>query len=177
MKNISVSKTIITLLLICFCQSSFAQLASKIQNTWWKLEDNRFKAWNCFLPGGKLKVTFSDKSQPDHEATWKDLGKNKILMKTIEYEIISVDAKKLVMKSSGMNLTFLNMGKYTSAKKAPTVVKATSSYKVGDKVQVLWQEKWYPATILEVINGKYKIHYDGWEAKWDEVVDVKRMKK
>jgi hypothetical protein len=175
MRNTTFSKCIFLLLFVFLYQPSFGQLSSKIQNTWWKLD--RAKAWNCFLPGGKAKVTFPDKSAADQNETWKDLGNNKISFKGSEYEIISVDAKKLVMKTSGMNLTFISMGKYETAKKTITSPNTTTAYKVGDKVQVLWEEKWYAAEILEVIDGKYKIHYDGWEAKWDEVVDVSRMKK
>ncbi len=175
MKNFRLSKSIFILLFIFFCQPSFGQLSLKIQNTWWKLD--RAKAWNCFLPGGKAKVTFPDKSSPDQNETWKDLGNNKISFKGSEYEIISVDSKKLVMKTSGMNLTFVNMGKYEAAKKTVTVLKTTTGFKVGDKVQVLWEEKWYAAEIIELIDGKYKVHYDGWEAKWDEVVDLSRIKK
>lgn len=181
MKNLSTFKGIYILLFIFLYQPSFGQLSSKIQNTWWKID--RMKAWNCFLPGGKAKVTFPDKSSPDQDVTWQDLGNNKISFKGSEYEIISVDGKKLVMKTGGMNLTFLNMGKYEAVKKTPPVVKTAAVvktpaiYKVGDMVQVLWEEKWYAAVILEVIDGKYKVHYEGWEAKWDEVVDVARMKK
>lgn len=53
-----------------------------------------------------------------------------------------------------------------------------SSYVVGDKVQVLWKGTWYKSTILETNReGKYKIHYDGWGAQWDEWVTPDRMKK
>ncbi len=175
MKNTSISKSILLFLFILACQNTYSQLSSKIQNTWWKLD--RAKAWNCFLPNGKAKVQFPDKSSPDQDETWKDLGNNKISFKGSDYEIISVDDKKLVMKTSGVNLTFISMGKYTTVQKTTTVEKTNAIYKVGDTVQVLWEEKWYAATILELIDGKYKVHYDGWESKWDEVVDVSRMKK
>jgi hypothetical protein len=52
-----------------------------------------------------------------------------------------------------------------------------ATWKAGDKLQVEWQNQWYPATILEVGNGKYKVHYDGWGAEWDEWVTLSRMKK
>lgn len=51
------------------------------------------------------------------------------------------------------------------------------AWKKGDKLQVEWQGKWYPAVILEVGEGKYKVHYDGWGNEWDEWVTPKRMKK
>jgi hypothetical protein len=54
---------------------------------------------------------------------------------------------------------------------------ATAAYKTGDKVQVLWKESWYPAEVLEVTaDGQYKIHYDGFDASYDETVGTDRMK-
>lgn len=51
------------------------------------------------------------------------------------------------------------------------------TYKKGDKVQVEWKESWYPAEILEVTaDGQYKIHYDGFDASYDETVGTERMK-
>ena len=54
---------------------------------------------------------------------------------------------------------------------------AFADHKVGDSVTVEWKGKWYPASILEVKDGKYKIHYDGYEASWDEWVTTARMRK
>jgi len=55
------------------------------------------------------------------------------------------------------------------------------TYAKGEKVQVSWKGSWYPATVLEVGKdanlGKYKIHYDGYDASWDEWVGPDRMKK
>jgi hypothetical protein len=50
------------------------------------------------------------------------------------------------------------------------------AYAVGDKVNVEWKGKDYPATILQVTSsGSYKIHYDGYAASWDEVVTLARI--
>lgn len=37
----------------------------------------------------------------------------------------------------------------------------------------------YPAKVLEVDNekGQYKVHYQGWNPKWDEMVDEDRLSK
>ncbi len=50
-------------------------------------------------------------------------------------------------------------------------------WKVGDKLSVEWNGKWYPAVIKEIKEGKYKIHYDGYGDNWDEWVTTARMKK
>lgn len=47
----------------------------------------------------------------------------------------------------------------------------------GSKVEVLWKEKYYPATILQAaLSGQYLIHYDGYESSWDEWVATDRIK-
>lgn len=51
------------------------------------------------------------------------------------------------------------------------------SYLAGDKVQVLWQSKWYPATVKHIEgNMTACIHYDGYANSWDECVTADRIK-
>ena len=58
-------------------------------------------------------------------------------------------------------------------------IKSSSApeYAVGDSVKVKWNGKWYTAKVLKVNNGKYLIHYDGYDSSWDEWVGPGRMKK
>ena len=45
------------------------------------------------------------------------------------------------------------------------------SYGVGDHVLVEWEGNVYPAMIVSVESAtKFKVHYDGYDAVWDEVV-------
>ena len=53
---------------------------------------------------------------------------------------------------------------------------ATSPFAVGDAVEVKWKSSWYPASVLETKNGKYKIHYDGYSDSWDEWVGPSRIR-
>ncbi len=46
----------------------------------------------------------------------------------------------------------------------------------GDKVEVLWNSKWYPSTVLEVKGSTWKIHYDGYGDTFDEWVDQDRIR-
>ncbi|MFA7268122.1 MAG: caspase family protein [Sterolibacterium sp.] len=46
----------------------------------------------------------------------------------------------------------------------------------GDSVDVEWHGSWWPARVLEVRNGKYKIHYDNYGNEWDEFVDQTRIR-
>ncbi|MCC6739877.1 MAG: caspase family protein [Planctomycetia bacterium] len=47
----------------------------------------------------------------------------------------------------------------------------------GDKVQVEWKKKWWPATVMQVEGDFAFVHYDGFGKEWDEWVTAKRLKK
>jgi len=48
---------------------------------------------------------------------------------------------------------------------------------VGSRVSVEWGQSWWPATILEIKGGQYKIHYDDDPASvYDEWVGTARMR-
>ncbi|MDI1443686.1 Tudor-knot domain-containing protein [Polyangium sp. 6x1] len=50
-------------------------------------------------------------------------------------------------------------------------------YDVGDQVLVEWENNNYPAVILETQGPtKFKVHYQGYDAIWDEVVPRERVK-
>ncbi len=50
-------------------------------------------------------------------------------------------------------------------------------YDVGDKVLVEWEKNVYPAVILETQGTtKFKVHYEGYDALWDELVPRDRVK-
>jgi len=51
-----------------------------------------------------------------------------------------------------------------------------SDFKVDDHVMIEWSGAWYKGKILEVKDGRYKVHYDGWTSKYDEWVPASRLK-
>jgi hypothetical protein len=53
---------------------------------------------------------------------------------------------------------------------------ATGAWKAGDKVDVNWNGSWWQGSVLSVDSGKYKVHYTGWSASWDETVDASRLR-
>ncbi len=65
----------------------------------------------------------------------------------------------------------------TSSGAAPADNAGAASYTVGNPVQVSWKGSWYPAHVIAVNKGSYKIHYDGYDASWDEWITTARMKK
>lgn len=54
--------------------------------------------------------------------------------------------------------------------------RAMPGFKVADPVQVLWKGKWYPASVIAVGQGQWRVHYDGYGAEWDEWVGPGRIK-
>ena len=49
-------------------------------------------------------------------------------------------------------------------------------FAVGSAVEVRWKQKWYAARVLKVKGGSHLIHYDGFEASWDEWVPSRRIR-
>lgn len=53
---------------------------------------------------------------------------------------------------------------------------AVSPFKEGDRVKVRWRESLYRASVLEIISAtEMRVHYEGHESAWDEIVDVSRI--
>ena len=51
-----------------------------------------------------------------------------------------------------------------------------SPFKEGDKIHVRWRESDYRATVLEIVSAQeLRVHYDGHETAWDEVIPVSRI--
>lgn len=49
--------------------------------------------------------------------------------------------------------------------------------RVNERVEVEWEGDWYAATILDVKGTRYRIHYTGYGAEWDEWVEVARLRR
>lgn len=51
-----------------------------------------------------------------------------------------------------------------------------SAYRQGARVKVTWRGSVYNATITEILGpDKFKVHYDGHESFWDEVISGDRI--
>ncbi len=60
--------------------------------------------------------------------------------------------------------------------KTPKVVTG-GKYAVGQGVDVLWNGSWYDASVTAVAPAdKYRVHYTGYAASWDEWVTLSRMR-
>jgi len=50
-------------------------------------------------------------------------------------------------------------------------------WRKGDRVEVMWASEWFPATITDMRDGKYKISYDGYINIWDEWVSGDKIRR
>ena len=58
-----------------------------------------------------------------------------------------------------------------------TLTACKRSYSVGEKVLVEWEGNVYPAVIREAPGPtKFKVHYDGYDEMWDEVISRDKIK-
>jgi RNA binding chromodomain-containing protein/agenet domain-containing protein len=46
----------------------------------------------------------------------------------------------------------------------------------GDKAEVKWKGRWYPATVSQAVGNRCFIHYDGYANSWDEWVGPGRIR-
>ena len=52
-----------------------------------------------------------------------------------------------------------------------------SVYSIGEQIKVEWNESWWDASIINISDDKYQIHYTGFDSSWDEFVTTERMQK
>jgi hypothetical protein len=76
-----------------------------------------------------------------------------------------------------INSTSIQSTNHASTTTPSTVATDIPIYKVGEKVLVEENGKWYPSTVLEVADGKWYIHYDGYSKQYDLWIDSSRIKK
>jgi WD40 repeat protein len=57
-----------------------------------------------------------------------------------------------------------------------TLISFSQTFKKGDKIQILWESKWYNGKIEEIKGDKYLVSYDGYDASWNETVGAERIK-
>jgi hypothetical protein len=64
-----------------------------------------------------------------------------------------------------------------SALSVVVAVACHDDYRIGEFVWVDWQGRDYPAYIIDRKgSAKYRVHFDGYDARWDEDVTVDRIK-
>jgi hypothetical protein len=51
----------------------------------------------------------------------------------------------------------------------------TALPEAGTFVFAQWKKRWWPAQVQSVAGDSCRVHYDGWEANWDEYVELDRL--
>jgi hypothetical protein len=62
----------------------------------------------------------------------------------------------------------------------PSATPVQGAFRIGDAVEVEWQNDWWPAHVLTVVAQfppTYRIRYDGYGSEWDEDVGLDRIRK
>lgn len=80
----------------------------------------------------------------------------------------------VVLFTVGFTLTMLTLG--GCRRKTSSTTTTSSTYLVGEKVEVEWNGSWWKAEVLAVDGSLYRVHYTGWSSKWDENVTTARMR-
>lgn len=83
------------------------------------------------------------------------------------------------MKSTNLRLTVkLFFALFCIAWLGPTATAQpqTLAWKPGDSVEVEWKGKWFKAKVVEAKDDSYKVHYDGYDARFDESVGTARIR-
>ncbi|WP_448530495.1 agenet domain-containing protein [Raineya sp.] len=72
-----------------------------------------------------------------------------------------------------------NWDEYVDIRRLRPLEGAGEEWQVGDQVEILWKGQWYKGSIISGRNsqGKYKVHYDGYDSNWDEYVETNRLRK
>ncbi|MFI5298166.1 MAG: hypothetical protein ACHREM_08715 [Polyangiales bacterium] len=53
----------------------------------------------------------------------------------------------------------------------------SATYTVGQRLQILWKDRWYVGRVLrEAGRDQWEVSYDGFEANWNEVVGPDRLR-
>lgn len=57
------------------------------------------------------------------------------------------------------------------------VPQSASLYKIGDRVEVEWKKKWFPAHVLNIKGGSHLVSYDDYDSDENEWVSTNRIRK
>ena len=66
--------------------------------------------------------------------------------------------------------------KKVEAEKNPTSTTTAAAFQVGDKVDIQWNGSFWKGEVLERKGDKFRVHYTGWSASWDEDVTADRLR-
>lgn len=98
----------------------------------------------------------------------------------IELSELAHYARARMLSKEDQRTSFTTTGDFSPETIMADVTKRTAvsqSKQQSERVEVEWQGDWYPAVVLENRGAKYKIHYVGYGAEWDEWIDAARLRR
>jgi beta-lactamase regulating signal transducer with metallopeptidase domain len=124
----------------------------------------RKNALNCLRSYG------SSAQAPALKAILAKPGVTGEFRKTLEEVLASIESRPAV-----------NAPETTAAPAAPASSSTTSSSPAAPpaekaEIEVLWEGKWWPATVLKKDGDRTQIHYVGYASRWDEWVTKERIR-
>lgn len=82
-----------------------------------------------------------------------------------------------------LGFTLVGLGACKKAEESTATVDAGAvtpsaalTFNVGDKIDINWKGGWWKGDVLEVQDGKYRVHYTGWASSWDETATPDRVR-
>ena len=108
----------------------------------------------------------------------------KQIIEAQQKKILSLEARLAKLEETHRILRF---DQYVIAAKAAKEISAVepsgkvvmpkTKLKARDQVLVQWSDSWWKGQVVKILpDGNVKIHYDGWDAEWDEVVPRSRLR-
>jgi hypothetical protein len=145
---------------------------------WWELKDDDktlvLKEWDNKAGKEKDPVEYSIKELGDDQLvlTKKSDNSTHIYLESSKFEAKAKEfaEKEKASKPAAKPVSEIPEGIDES--------KLKKDWKVGDKAEIYWKGTWFKGSIIADKNeeGKFKISYDGWDSKWDEYVDIRRLR-
>ena len=92
--------------------------------------------------------------------------------------VVSTGFAESLSRLQPTNITTGSTPTNTSSKDKAQTNKNTQLYgvKLGDTVQVKWRTRWQTATVQQIKDKKFLVHYHGYSQRWDEWVGANRLK-
>lgn len=122
---------------------------------------------------------FFDSNTGFKEETWSWYDDKTIMIGNMKCEVAQLTSLFFDIKMGGSVLKLNYLGEAGADGKPTNTSKGSPAdmvYMKGDKVEILWNSKWYKGSVLETKGNEYKIHYDGWASSYDEWVKTDRLK-
>ncbi len=92
-----------------------------------------------------------------------------------EYDFYYADGDKLILLFGGVGGHASTGTRLEGSGLEHATTRATSTR--GERVEVEWKGRWLPATVVEIADNRFRIHYDGYDNSWDEWVIPARIRK